>query len=50
MIAQHGVYRIMIKHADGTQHECELNRSFNETAISWFKAGSALNLIGKAMK
>jgi len=39
--------KLMIKHADGTSHECELNHSFNETAIAWFKAGSALNLIGK---
>lgn len=39
--------QMIIKHADGTQHECELNHSFNETAIAWFRAGSALNLIGK---
>ncbi len=39
--------KMIIKHADGTQHECELNHSFNETAIAWFKAGSALNLIGR---
>ncbi len=39
--------KMILKHADGTQHECELNHSFNETAIAWFKAGSALNLIGK---
>ncbi len=39
--------KMIIKHTDDTQHECELNHSFNETAIAWFKAGSALNLIGK---
>ncbi len=39
--------KLVIKHRDGTQHECALNHSFNETAIRWFKAGSALNLIGK---
>jgi aconitate hydratase len=39
--------KLIIKHADGTSDECELNHSFNETAIAWFKAGSALNLIGK---
>ncbi|MDL1873734.1 aconitate hydratase [Cytophagia bacterium CHB2] len=39
--------QMIIKHADGAQHECELNHSFNETAIAWFRAGSALNLIGK---
>jgi len=42
--------RLIIKHADGSSHECELNHSFNETAIAWFKAGSALNLIGKGVK
>jgi aconitate hydratase len=42
--------KMIIMHADGTQHECELNHSFNETAIAWFKAGSALNLIGKGAK
>lgn len=40
--------KMIIKHTDGTQHACELNHSFNETAIAWFKAGSALNLIGKS--
>jgi len=42
--------KLIIKHADGTSHECELNHSFNETSIAWFKAGSALNLIGKGVK
>lgn len=39
--------KLVIKHSDGAQHECALNHSFNETAIGWFKAGSALNLIGQ---
>jgi aconitate hydratase len=42
--------KMILKHAGGTQHECELNHSFNETAIAWFKAGSALNLIGKKVR
>jgi len=42
--------KMIIKHSDGMQHECELNHSCNETAIAWFKAGSALNLIGKGVK
>jgi aconitate hydratase len=42
--------KMIVKHADGTSHECELNHSFNETAIGWFQAGSALNLIGKSAK
>jgi aconitate hydratase len=37
--------KLVIKHRDGSQHECMLNHSFNETALGWFKAGSALNLI-----
>jgi len=41
--------KMIVKHADGTRHECELNHSFNETAMAWFKAGSALNLIGKGV-
>jgi aconitate hydratase len=39
--------KMVIKHSEGTSNECELNHSFNETAIGWFKAGSALNLIGR---
>jgi aconitate hydratase len=39
--------KMIVKHSDGAAHECELNHSFNETAIAWFKAGSALNLIGR---
>jgi len=41
--------RLIIKHADGTVDEAVLNHSFNTTQTSWFRAGSALNLIaGKA--
>ncbi|MDZ7309471.1 MAG: aconitate hydratase, partial [candidate division KSB1 bacterium] len=39
--------KLIIHHADGTTHECELQHSYNETAIAWFRAGSALNLISK---
>jgi len=41
---------MIIKHADGTQHESELSHTYNETAIAWFKGGSALNLIGIGLK
>ncbi len=40
--------KLIIKHSDGTTNACVLNHTFNETAIGWFKAGSALNLIGKS--
>lgn len=33
----------LVKHSDGTEATLELNHSFNETQIEWFKAGSALN-------
>lgn len=34
-------------HADGSKEEIELNHTYNETQIAWFRAGSALNLIRK---
>jgi aconitate hydratase len=39
--------KLVIKHNDGSQDEIELNHSYNEAQIEWFKAGSALNLMGK---
>ncbi len=38
---------MIINHSDGTTDKCELNHTFNEAQIEWFKAGSALNLIAK---
>jgi aconitate hydratase len=38
--------KLIIKHKDGSQNECGLNHSYNASQIKWFKAGSALNLIG----
>jgi len=38
---------LIIQHSDGTEDKAELNHSFNEAQIEWFKAGSALNLIAK---
>ena len=32
-------------HADGTTEQFEVNHTYNEGQIGWFKAGSALNLI-----
>ncbi len=37
--------KLVMHHADGSQDEAELNHSYNEAQIKWFKAGSALNLI-----
>lgn len=42
--------KLIIHHADGSTKECELNHSYNQQQIGWFKAGSALNLIGASAK
>ncbi len=39
--------KMVIKHSDGSRDVIELNHSYNAAQIEWFKAGSALNLIGK---
>ncbi len=36
---------VELKHADGTAEQFEVNHTYNEGQIGWFKAGSALNLI-----
>ncbi len=36
---------IEVVHADGTKDKIELNHTYNEQQIEWFRAGSALNLI-----
>ena len=38
---------MMLHHADGSKDEVELNHTYNEQQIEWFKAGSALNVIRK---
>ena len=35
----------VIKHADGSEDKLELDHSFAESQVEWFKAGSALNLL-----
>ena len=37
---------LTIKHADGTQDLIQVNHTYNESQIEWFKAGAALNSIG----
>jgi aconitate hydratase len=41
---------IVINHKDGSKEEIKANHTYNEGQIEWFKAGSALNLIGQAEK
>lgn len=38
---------LVLHHADGTSETIEVNHSYNEQQISWFKAGAALNIIRK---
>jgi aconitate hydratase len=38
---------MVLHHADGTTDKIQLNHTYNEQQIEWFKAGSALNLIRK---
>jgi aconitate hydratase len=37
---------IRVKHSDGNEDRISLNHTFNESQIEWFRAGSALNLMG----
>jgi aconitate hydratase len=39
--------KLEMKHNDGLTNTAELNHTFNEGQIAWFKAGSALNAMGK---
>ena len=38
---------LVMHHADGTSHKIQVNHTYNEQQIAWFKAGSALNLLKK---
>ncbi|EQA46655.1 aconitate hydratase [Leptospira broomii serovar Hurstbridge str. 5399] len=37
---------LVLHHTDGSKDEIKVNHTYNEQQIEWFKAGSALNLIG----
>ncbi len=41
---------LSIKHTDGTQDTIQLNHTYNDSQIEWFKYGGALNLIRKEHK
>ena len=36
---------LVLNHKDGKKEEIQLNHTYNQSQIEWFKAGSALNLI-----
>ncbi len=38
---------VEVAHADGTKDKIDLNHTYNDQQIDWFRAGSALNLIKK---
>lgn len=38
---------VEVTHTDGTKHSFEAKHTYNNVQISWFRAGSALNLIAK---
>ena len=37
--------QIRLNHADGSKDVFDVNHSYNDAQIDWYKAGSALNLI-----
>jgi len=39
--------KVVAHHNDGSTDEFEVDHTYNNTQIEWFKAGSALNLIKK---
>jgi aconitate hydratase len=41
---------VQVKKPDGKTIEFNVNHSFNEGQIEWFKAGSALNMMGESRK
>jgi aconitate hydratase len=41
---------LKIRHNDGSEDTVEVNHTFNQAQIDWFKAGSALNLIAARQK
>lgn len=38
---------LVLHHADGTSEQFDVNHSYNDQQIEWFKAGGALNIIRK---
>lgn len=42
--------KVVLTHSDGTKDEFEVNHTYNQNQIEWFKAGSALNLIKEQNK
>jgi aconitate hydratase len=41
---------MVFNHSDGTSDSIQVNHSYNEQQIEWFKAGAALNIIKESVK
>ncbi len=41
---------VVLNHADGSREEIQVNHTYNEQQIEWFKAGGALNIIRANIK
>lgn len=41
--------RLLLKHSDASFDEIQVNHTYNEQQIEWFRAGAALNLIRKGL-
>lgn len=40
---------LMLNHSDGSHDEIQVNHTYNETQIDWFRAGAALNMIRQSI-
>lgn len=41
--------QLMLNHADGKQETIQVNHTYNQNQIEWFKAGAALNIIRREL-
>jgi aconitate hydratase len=41
---------LVLNHADGSSDRIQVNHTYNEQQIEWFKAGGALNIIRRSIK
>ncbi len=37
--------KVVLSHADGTEHEFDVAHTYNQAQIDWIRSGSALNKI-----
>jgi len=47
--APDGQLTIVLNHTDGTAEQFQVNHTYNQQQIEWFKAGSALNIIRRSV-